>query len=63
MKKTEKEIREILNQDIQISDVVETRIQETYRQLERGTSRRRTRSARKIAAAIAVVFLAVPGVV
>lgn len=63
MKKTEKEIREILNQDIQISDVVETRIQETYRQLERGTSRRCTGSARKIAAAIAVVFLAVPGVV
>lgn len=62
MKKTEKEIMEILNQDIQISDIVETRIQETYKQINKG-GRRRTKSIRKIAAAIAVVCLFVPGVV
>lgn len=31
MKKTEKEMRDIFSQDIQISDVVESRIQETYK--------------------------------
>lgn len=63
MKRSEKEIKEILNQDIQISDVVETRIQETYKQLGRKTSRRRVKSVQRIAAAIAAVCLAVPGVV
>lgn len=63
MKKSEKDMKEILNQDIQISDVVETRIQETYKQLGKRTSRRSTRRAQRIAAAIAVVCLAVPGMV
>ena len=64
MKKTEKDMRNILNQDIQISDVVETRIQETYRQLgKRDAHRTKTRSVSKIAAAIAVVCLFAPGVV
>lgn len=63
MKRSDKEIKEILNQDIHISDVVETRIQETYKQLGRKTSRRRGRSVQRIAAAIAVTCLFVPGVV
>ena len=64
MKKTEKEMRDIFSQDIQISDVVETRIQETYKQLEkRNVRRRKAGSVRKIAAAIAAVCLFVPGVV
>ena len=64
MKKTEKEMRDIFSQDIQISDVVETRIQETYKQLEkRNVRRRKAGSARRIAAAIAVFCMAVPGVV
>lgn len=62
MKKTEKDMREILNQDIQISDVVETRIQETYKRLNKSGTRR-TRSIQRIAAAIAVVCLSIPGVV
>ena len=63
MKKSEKEMKEIFNRDIQISDVVEMRIQETYKQLRRKPSRRRTRSVQRAAAAIAVVCLFVPGVV
>lgn len=64
MKKTEKEMKDILNKDIQISDVVETRIQETYKQLEkRNVRRRKAGSARRIAAAVATVCLFVPGVV
>lgn len=56
-------MKEILKQDIHISDVVETRIQETYKQLEKKNSRRRGRSVQRIAAAIAVTCLFVPGVV
>ena len=64
MKKTEKDMRDILNQDIHISDMVETRIQETYSQLgKRNVRRRKAGSVRKIAAAIAAVCLFVPGVV
>lgn len=63
MKRSEKEMKEILKQDIHISDVVETRIQETYKQLEKKNSRRRGRSVQRIAAAIAVTCLFVPGVV
>lgn len=63
MKKSEKEMKEIFNRDIQISDVVEMRIQETYKQLRRKPSRRHARSVQRAAAAIAVVCLFVPGVV
>ena len=64
MKKTEKDMRDILNQDIHISDMVETRIQETYSQLgKKNVRRRKAGSVRKIAAAIAAVCLFVPGVV
>lgn len=62
MKNSEKDMREILNKDIIISDVVETRIQETYKQLGKRKGSHK-RSFRNMAAAIAVVCLAVPGVV
>lgn len=62
MKNSEKDMREVLNKDIIISDVVEARIQETYKQLGKRKGSHK-RSFRNMAAAIAVVCLAVPGVV
>lgn len=62
MKNSETNMREILGQDIKVSDVVEARIQETYKQLGRKKVDHKKRF-RNMAAAIAVVCLAVPGVV
>lgn len=58
-KQTEKNIREILSQDIQIPDLVEERILDTYRQLPEKKTRR-PRQVRAAAAVLALLFLALP---
>ena len=60
MRESEKRIKEILSQEIQISDMVEKRIQDTYKRLgEKKTSRKK--SKRVAAAAIAAICLILPG--
>ena len=61
MKRSEEQMREILNKEIQLSDTVEKRIQDTYRML--GIEKKRHSKRRNmVAAAAAVLCLAVPGV-
>lgn len=61
MRQSEKYIKEILNKDIQISDTVERRIQDTYKMLEKKKYQGRNKLC--VAAAIAVICIALPGVV
>ncbi len=62
MRRSEEQMREILNKEIHISDTVEKRIQDTYRML--GKEKRKARKGRRLAAAAAAVLcLLVPGVV
>lgn len=61
MRRSEEQMREILNREIQISDTVEKRIQDTYSML--GKEKKKYHKGRKlVAAAAAVLCLAVPGV-
>lgn len=59
MDQTEKRIREILSQDVQIPDLVQERILDTYEQLPAKKSRR-PRQMRAAAAILALLCLALP---
>lgn len=68
MNYSEKEMREILNQDIQISDTVNRRLKETYKMLKTESNQKKQSPRRRkipYAAAIATVItcLAIPGAV
>lgn len=67
MRYSEKEMQEILSQDIQISDTVDHRIHDTYKMLKAGQRQEKKHPRRKfpyMAAAIAAVCcLAIPGAV
>lgn len=60
MRQSEKHVKEILGREIQISDLVENRIQETYKLLGEKKTRRK-KGRRVAAAAIAAICLILPG--